>query len=98
MERIEKRFAQLSAQPESGVYPKELVSLGIRDFRKFFQTISHHLPGDARNSLHLSHRRPPPGHANPAAKKTAASMTQSLAAIEACRSDIPFIADFVNPA
>ena len=36
LDRIEKRFAQLSAQPESGVYPKELVSLGIREFREIF--------------------------------------------------------------
>ena len=36
LEQIESRFVQLSAQPESGVYPKELVSLGIRDFREIF--------------------------------------------------------------
>jgi toxin ParE1/3/4 len=36
LDRIEKKFISLSELPERGVYPKELVSLGIRDFREIF--------------------------------------------------------------
>lgn len=34
--RIEKVFASLSELPERGVYPKELLALGIREYREIF--------------------------------------------------------------
>jgi toxin ParE1/3/4 len=34
--QIEKKFISLSEQPERGVYPKELIAIGIRDFREIF--------------------------------------------------------------
>jgi toxin ParE1/3/4 len=33
---IEKIFSSLSEFPERGVYPKELLALGIRDYREVF--------------------------------------------------------------
>jgi toxin ParE1/3/4 len=36
LERIEKTFGSLSEYPERGVYPKELLSLGIREYREIF--------------------------------------------------------------
>ena len=33
---IEKVFGSLSDSPERGVYPKELLALGIRDYREIF--------------------------------------------------------------
>ena len=33
---IEKVFGSLSKFPERGVYPKELLALGIRDYREIF--------------------------------------------------------------
>ena len=36
LERIEKTFAALSEFPERGVYPKELLKLGIREYREIF--------------------------------------------------------------
>ena len=33
---IEKIFGSLSESPERGVYPKELIALGIRDYREVF--------------------------------------------------------------
>ncbi|MDO9264289.1 MAG: type II toxin-antitoxin system RelE/ParE family toxin [Desulfosalsimonadaceae bacterium] len=36
LDQIEKRFISLSELPEGGVYPKELISLGIRDYREIF--------------------------------------------------------------
>jgi toxin ParE1/3/4 len=34
--RIEKTFNNLSETPERGVYPKELLALGIREYREVF--------------------------------------------------------------
>ncbi len=34
--QIEKKFVSLSELPERGMYPKELLSLGIRDYREIF--------------------------------------------------------------
>ena len=34
--RIEKAFTSLSESPERGAYPKELLALGIREFREIF--------------------------------------------------------------
>ena len=34
--QIEKVFSSLSESPDRGVYPKELLSLGIREFREIF--------------------------------------------------------------
>jgi toxin ParE1/3/4 len=36
LERIEKALVSLSDSPERGVYPSELVALGIRDYREIF--------------------------------------------------------------
>jgi toxin ParE1/3/4 len=36
LERIEKTFATLTEFPERGVYPEELLKLGIREFREIF--------------------------------------------------------------
>jgi toxin ParE1/3/4 len=36
LERIEKTFATLSEFPQRGVYPKELLKLGIREYREVF--------------------------------------------------------------
>ena len=33
---IEKTFSSLSKAPERGAYPKELLALGIRDYREIF--------------------------------------------------------------
>ena len=34
--RIESAFTQLSELPERGVYPKELLAIGIREYREIF--------------------------------------------------------------
>jgi len=34
--RIEGAFSQLSELPERGVYPKELLAIGIREYREIF--------------------------------------------------------------
>ena len=34
LERIQKTFSTLSEFPERGVYPKELLELGIREYRE----------------------------------------------------------------
>ncbi|MGD8262879.1 MAG: type II toxin-antitoxin system RelE/ParE family toxin [Desulfobacterales bacterium] len=36
LERIEKVLSTLSEFPERGVYPKELLKLGIREYREIF--------------------------------------------------------------
>ena len=36
LDQIEKKFVSLSELPARGVYPKELQSLGIRDYRQIF--------------------------------------------------------------
>jgi toxin ParE1/3/4 len=36
LERIEKTFGSLSEYPERGVYAKELLALGIREYREIF--------------------------------------------------------------
>jgi toxin ParE1/3/4 len=36
LSQIEKAFSQLSQFPERGSYPKELLALGIRDYREIF--------------------------------------------------------------
>jgi toxin ParE1/3/4 len=36
LEQIEKTFSTLSKFPEQGVYPKELLKLGIREYREIF--------------------------------------------------------------
>ena len=36
LEQIEKTFSTLSEFPERGVYPKELLKLGIREYREVF--------------------------------------------------------------
>ncbi|MDH3883328.1 MAG: type II toxin-antitoxin system RelE/ParE family toxin [Desulfobacterales bacterium] len=36
LEKIEKTFSTLSEFPERGVHPKELLKLGIREYREIF--------------------------------------------------------------
>ena len=36
LEQIEKVFSRLSEFPERGAYPKELLALGIREYREVF--------------------------------------------------------------
>ena len=36
LDQIEKKFISLSELPERGVHPKELLSLGIREYREIF--------------------------------------------------------------
>jgi toxin ParE1/3/4 len=36
LKKIEKSFSTLSEFPERGVYPKELLKLGIREYREIF--------------------------------------------------------------
>jgi toxin ParE1/3/4 len=36
LERVEKALSKLAQFPERGVYPKELLVLGIRDYREVF--------------------------------------------------------------
>lgn len=36
LERIEKTFESLSESPERGPYPRELLDLGIKEFREIF--------------------------------------------------------------
>ncbi|MBU4316444.1 MAG: type II toxin-antitoxin system RelE/ParE family toxin [Proteobacteria bacterium] len=36
LDQIEKAFSKLSEVPERGVYPKELATLGIREYREIF--------------------------------------------------------------
>jgi len=36
LEQIEKAFSKLSEFPERGAYPKELLVLGIREYREIF--------------------------------------------------------------
>jgi toxin ParE1/3/4 len=36
LDQIEKKFISLRELPERGVYPKELIALGIRDYREIF--------------------------------------------------------------
>ena len=36
LEKIEKAFSSLSESPECGAYPKELLALGIREYREIF--------------------------------------------------------------
>lgn len=38
LDRIEKRLASLCSMPERGSHPKELLALGIRDYRQIFFT------------------------------------------------------------
>ena len=36
LEQIEKAFSKLSKFPERGAYPKELLAIGIREYREIF--------------------------------------------------------------
>ena len=36
LERIEKAFSSLSEHPQHGSYPKELLDIGIREYREVF--------------------------------------------------------------
>jgi len=50
LERIERTFSSLSEYPERGAYPKELLTLGIREYREIFfkpYRVIYHVMGDA---------------------------------------------------
>jgi toxin ParE1/3/4 len=36
LNQIEKAFSSLSENPERGAYPKELLAIGLRDYREIF--------------------------------------------------------------
>lgn len=36
LDQIEKTFSSLSENPERGVYPKELLTVGLREYREIF--------------------------------------------------------------
>jgi len=36
LDQIEKVFSNLSENPERGVYPKELLAIGLREYREIF--------------------------------------------------------------
>jgi toxin ParE1/3/4 len=36
LDQIEKAFSSLSENPERGAYPRELLALGLREYREFF--------------------------------------------------------------
>lgn len=36
LDRLEEQFLSLSEQPKRGAYPKELLTLGIREYRQVF--------------------------------------------------------------
>ena len=36
LDQIEKAFSSLSENPERGVYPKELLAIGLREYREIF--------------------------------------------------------------
>ncbi|MFO7740092.1 MAG: type II toxin-antitoxin system RelE/ParE family toxin [Desulfatiglandaceae bacterium] len=36
LDQIEKAFTSLSENPERGVYPKELLAVGLREYREIF--------------------------------------------------------------
>ena len=36
LDQLEKKFVSLNEQPQRSVYPKELLFLGIRDYREIF--------------------------------------------------------------
>ena len=36
LEQIEKAFSRLSESPDRGAYPKELLAMGIREYREVF--------------------------------------------------------------
>lgn len=50
LERIERTFSRLSEYPERGAYPKELLTLGIREYREIFfkpYRVIYQIMGDA---------------------------------------------------
>ena len=36
LDKIEKAFSSLSESPERGAYPKELLAIGLREYREIF--------------------------------------------------------------
>lgn len=38
LDQIEKAFSSLSENPERGAYPKELLAIGLREYREIFFT------------------------------------------------------------
>ncbi|MBU2055192.1 MAG: type II toxin-antitoxin system RelE/ParE family toxin [Proteobacteria bacterium] len=57
---IEKVFGSLSESPERGVYPKELLALGIRDYREIFfkpYRVIYRVAGDAVHVLLIADGR-----------------------------------------
>jgi toxin ParE1/3/4 len=66
---IEKVFGSLSEFPERGVYPKELLALGIRDYREIFFKPYRLIYRVAGCRTRLSDRQRTPRHADLAPKK-----------------------------
>ena len=57
---IEKVFGGLSESPERGVYPKELLALGIRDYREIFfkpYRVIYRVAGDVGHVLLIADGR-----------------------------------------
>ena len=49
LEQVERAFNSLSEYPQRGSYPKELLEIGIREYREvFLQALPDHLPGRGR--------------------------------------------------
>ena len=75
LKQIEQAFSSLAKHPRRGNYPKELLDIGIREYREiFFQALSHHLPGDGKQRLRAHDRRWTARHADVAAATLAASV------------------------
>jgi len=57
LEQIEKAFSRLSEFPEQGSYPKELLALGIREYREVFSSrIASSTESSKRMSIFSSSR------------------------------------------
>ena len=90
LERIEKAFCSLFENPGREAYPKELLAVGLREYREiFFQTLPHHLPGHGRKSLCEGDCRRPPRHADTPATASFASITLPFYAHPSMRADPP---------
>jgi Plasmid stabilization system protein len=60
LERIERTFSSLSEYPERGAYPKELLTLGIREYREIFfkpYRVIYQVMGDAVHVLLIADGR-----------------------------------------
>ena len=68
LEQIEKAFTSLSENPQRGAYPKELLTIGLREYREiFFKPYRIIYRVMAENVYVLADRRRASGHAGAAA-------------------------------